>query len=227
MAIRATACAPPTTIGRSSAARRPWAWPTTPELPDTWSATENVAWKCEIPGRGWSCPIVWGNRIFLTTAKRTDAATTEEVKRGIYFGGDRHDAPKTMHEWRVLCLDLADGHIVWEQTAHRGMPAESVHLKNTYATETPVTDGERVYAYFGNLGVYCYSVDGRPLWSRTLGNFKTADGMGTGSSPILHGDRLYVLNDNEDQSFLVALDTTTGAEAWHRAAPRKHAGPPP
>ena len=94
-------------------------------------------------------------------------------------------------------------------------------LKNTYASETPVTDGERVYAYFGNLGVFCYDFAGEPLWSRTLGSYKTADGMGTGSSPILHGENIFVLNDNEDDSFLVALDRKTGAEGVRVARAEK------
>ena len=126
-----------------------------------------------------------------------------------------------MHQWRVQCLDISDGRLLWDRVAHEGLPPESSHLKNSYASETPVTDGERVYVYFGNLGVYCYSLDGKPLWSRTLGTYKTASGWGTGGSPALHNDRLYILNDNEDQSFLSALDTKTGAEMWRRARAEK------
>ena len=94
-------------------------------------------------------------------------------------------------------------------------------MKNTYASETPVTDGERVYVYFGNLGVFCFSLDGQPLWSRLLGAYKTASGWGTGSSPTVHKDRLYVLNDNEDQSFLLALDKRTGEELWRTTREEK------
>ncbi len=190
-----------------------------PHLPDSWSPTENLAWTTAIAGRGWSSPVVWGDRIFLTSV--TSADDQAERKRGLYFGGDRKVAPETPHKWHVFCLDRADGRILWQRVAHEGVPPQSVHLKNTYASETPVTDGQRVYAYFGNLGMFCYDLDGQPLWSRTLGSYETADGMGTGSSPILSGENVLILNDNEDDSFLVALDRQTGAESWRVARPEK------
>jgi outer membrane protein assembly factor BamB len=192
-----------------------------PQLPDTWSDTENIAWKTDIAGRGWSSPIVWGNRVFVSTVTNDETLKEKDKKRGLYLGGNRSDAPTTAHEWHVACLDLADGKVLWNEVAHQGIPPESIHLKNTFASETPVTDGERVYVYFGNLGVFCYSLDGKLLWSRTLGAYKTASGWGTGSSPTLHEDRLYIVNDNEDQSFLLAIDTKTGAEMWRTPRPEK------
>ena len=122
------------------------------DLPESWSATENVLWKQSIAGRGWSSPVVWGSRVFVTSVTSDEDSRASELKRGIYFGGDRHEPPKAVHQWRVMCLDLADGQILWEHVAHQGVPPQSAHLKNTYASETPVTDGERVFAYFGNLG---------------------------------------------------------------------------
>ena len=190
-------------------------------LPDTWSATDNVRWSQPIPGRGWSSPIVWGNRVFLTTVTNDEVLKDKDRKRGLYLGGNRDEAPKIPHQWRVLCLNLDDGQNVWEHVAHQGIPPESSHLKNSYASETPVTDGERLYVYFGNLGIYCYSLAGEALWSRTLDAHKTAAGWGTGSSPALHKGRLYILNDNEDQSYLLALDAKTGAELWRTARPEK------
>jgi len=181
-------------------------------LPDTWSATQNVLWKQKVPGGGWSSPIVWGQKIFLTSV--VSDAPNEDQKRGLYLGGDRKKPPVGIHHWYVLCLDLATGAIQWQRTAHEGQPVESIHLKNSYATETPVTDGKRVYAYFGNLGIYCYDLDGKPLWSRPVDPHKVANGWGTGASPTLHDGRLYILNDNEDQSYLAALDTATGDELW-------------
>ncbi|MBI2826408.1 MAG: PQQ-binding-like beta-propeller repeat protein [Planctomycetia bacterium] len=191
-----------------------------PNLPDTWSATENVLWKREVPGRGWSSPIVWRDRVYFTTVTRDgDAAEKDkEAKRGLYLGGNRNQPSPNVHHWQVLCLDLTNGELLWEKTAHEGVPLQSIHLKNSYASETPATDGERVYAYFGNVGVFCYTLDGKLVWSRPLGTHKTASGWGTGSSPILYKDHLYVLNDNEEQSFLVALDKKTGEEVWR--APR-------
>jgi outer membrane protein assembly factor BamB len=192
-----------------------------PDLPDSWSATENILWMHDVAGRGWSSPIVWGQRVFITSVASDEDLAGTDLKRGIYFGGDRHEPSKAVHRWRVVCLDLADGHVLWEQIAHQGLPPQSAHLKNTYASETPVTDGERVYAYFGNLGVFCYTIEGEPLWSRTLGAYKTADGMGTGGSPIAHQDRVYILNDNEEQSFLLSLDKKTGAEIWRTLRPER------
>ena len=94
------------------------------------------------------------------------------------------------------------------------MGGGAIHLKNTYASETPVTDGKRVYAYFGNLGLFCYDTRGKELWSHKWPGRKTKMGWGTGASPVLHKDRVYIVNDNEEKSFLAAVDTRTGKEAW-------------
>jgi len=189
-----------------------------PGLPEKWSPTENVLWKQEIPGRGWSSPVVWGNRIFLTTA--INEGRTEEPRKGLYFGGERK-ATKDIHHWKVLCLDLESGKVLWEKLARKGKPQGSIHIKNSYATETPVTDGERVYAYFGNHGLYCYTMDGDLLWSKDWPARKTRHGWGLAASPVLHRDRLYVVNDNDEQSFLVALDSKTGREIWRRKRDEK------
>ena len=108
-------------------------------LPDRWSATENIAWKTDIPGRGWSSPVVWGDRVFLTTV--VNLGTAEEPKKGLYFGGNRPTPPDALHQWKVFCLDLASGEVLWERQVHEGKPATPIHLKNSYASETPVTDG--------------------------------------------------------------------------------------
>ncbi len=183
-----------------------------PNLPDTWSTTENVAWKVEVPGRGWASPIVWGDRVFLTTVISEDKY--EEVKKGLYFGGERLKPPAAVHHWKVYALDFNTGKILWERLAHKGMPETSIHIKNSYASETPVTDGERVYAYFGGLGVFCYDLDGKELWSKRLKPAKTRFGWGTAASPVVYKGRLYLVNDNEDESYLLALDAGTGKEVW-------------
>jgi outer membrane protein assembly factor BamB len=183
-----------------------------PTLPDKWSATENVVWKATIPGRGWSCPIVWGDRVFVTTA--VSEGTTEPVKKGLYFGGDRHKASPAVHRWLVLCLDRSTGDIVWQREAHKGKPATPIHIKNSYASETPVTDGERVYAYFGNVGLFCYDFDGKPVWSKKWDAVPMQYNWGPAASPLLYKDRLYIINDNEKKSYLAALDKLTGDEVW-------------
>jgi len=183
-----------------------------PNLPDTWSTTRNVIWKTEIPGSGWSSPVVWGDRIFLTSV--ISSVAPEAPKKGLYFGGNREGIPADEHRWMVYAVDWKTGKIAWERELHRGVPATSHHLKNTYASETPVTDGERVYAYFGNLGLFVFDMEGKPVWSQPWGPFRTRYGWGTASSPVLHKDRIYVVNDNDDRSFLAVLDKKTGKQIW-------------
>ncbi|MBM3832392.1 MAG: serine/threonine protein kinase [Verrucomicrobia bacterium] len=181
-------------------------------LPTTWGANQNVKWRTDVPGYGWSSPIAWGDKIFLTSVVKD--GEVETPKKGLYFGGDRPTPSSARHQWMVYCLDLKSGKKLWEKQAHQGAPSSSIHLKNTYASETPVTDGERVYAYFGNVGIYCLDFAGNEIWSKRLESFKTRYGWGTAASPILHNGRLYIVNDNEEQSFLVALDAKTGRQIW-------------
>jgi len=181
-------------------------------LPVTWSSTRNVAWKTPIPGMGWSSPIVWGQRVFVTTV--VDTGTSMEPKKGLYFGGEQKKPSEAVHLWKVLCLDLTTGKIMWDRTVHKGIPTFTRHRKNSYASATPVTDGQRVYAYFGNLGLFCFSMDGEPLWKKMIGPFKTRLGWGSGASPIVHEERLYLCNDNEADSFLMALNVHDGKELW-------------
>jgi len=185
---------------------------TNSRVPEQWSASENVGWKAEIPGRGWSAPIVWGDRVFLTTAIKP--GPSELPKKGLYLGGEQPNAPRLEHEWKVVCLDLASGTVRWERVVHRGEPPGPVHTKNSYASETPVTDGERVYAYFGNLGVFCLDFEGKEVWSHPIEPHKMASSWGTAASPTLHRDRLYLVNDNAEKSYLLALDKLTGKEVW-------------
>jgi outer membrane protein assembly factor BamB len=182
-----------------------------PSLPDKWSTTENVAWRADIPGTGWSSPIVWGNRIFVTSV--ISSVEAEKPKKGLYFGGERK-GPADEHRWVVYCVDWNTGKILWQREAHKGVPHSSRHLKNSYASETPVTDGERVYAYFGNVGLFCYDMNGKLLWAKNWGAFKTRYGWGTAASPVLHANRIFIVNDNDEQSFIVALDKKTGRELW-------------
>lgn len=184
-----------------------------PGLPDAWSATENVVWKAPIPGRGWSSPIVWGRRIFLTTA--ISEGTEEQPRKGLYLGGDRPTPSSHRHRWKVYCIDWKSGKLAWEREAHVGRPTSSRHIKNSHASETPCTDGQRVYAYFGNVGLFAYDLDGRLLWSRRWGNFRTRAGWGSAASPAVHKGRVYIVNDNEQGSFIEALDAETGKTVWH------------
>lgn len=181
-------------------------------LPDRWSTTDNVLWKQAIPGRGWSSPIVWGDKIFITTCVNT--GESEKPTKGLYFGGNRPKPPETPHQWKVYCLNVNSGSIVWEKTVHEGVPAQALHVKNSYASETPVTDGERVYAYFGNLGVWCFDFEGREVWSKRFEPHATRFGWGTAASPVLYEGKLYIVDDNDEKSFIAAFDAKTGEEAW-------------
>jgi outer membrane protein assembly factor BamB len=151
-------------------------------LPERWSAAENVAWKVDVPGRGWSSPIVWGDQVFLTTA--VNSGVSEPPKKGLYLGGERPDAPRPEHEWKLICLDLASGKVRWGRVVHRGQPSGPHHLKNSYASETPVTDGEHVYVCVGGTGVFCLDFTGREVWSKPLEPHKMRGGWGTASSPV-------------------------------------------
>ncbi|MEX2173896.1 MAG: PQQ-binding-like beta-propeller repeat protein [Pirellulaceae bacterium] len=133
------------------------------------------------------------------------------------FGGGfgRPSAPPdAVYQWKVLCLDRQSGKTLWEQLAKQAKPTIPTHRTNTFASETPVTDGERLYAYFGMTGLYCYDLEGKLLWSKDLGTYPMMAGWGTGSSPALEGDRLFILCDNEEQSFLAAFDKKSGDELW-------------
>lgn len=190
-------------------------------LPTTWSDTEgsqtNIRWKKQLDGEGWSQPIVWDGRLYLTAAVPADPAnedaTRPESNNGGY-GRDRDDLVNVVYEYRVFCLDADTGEQLWSTTVKKGKPPMPRHSTNTYATETPVTDGERIYAYFGMNGVHCLDIDGAILWQRDLGVYEMRAGWGTASSPALLDDRLFLQIDNQEQSFLVALDTATGEDVW-------------
>jgi outer membrane protein assembly factor BamB len=150
--------------------------------------------------------------VFLTTA--ISQGSSEAPKKGLYLGGERLNVPRPETEWKVLCLDLLSGKLQWEQVVHRSVPSQPIHLKNSHASETPVTDGERVYVYVGNAGVFCLDMQGNTIWSKALPTHKIRYGWGTAASPTLDGERLYVISDNEEDSYLLALDKRTGKEIW-------------
>lgn len=184
-------------------------------LPDRWSEDENIRWKKPIPGRGWSSPVTWGDHVYVTTVTK-QAGQLEAAKPGLYFGGNRAEPEKGIHEWNLHCLSLKDGTELWKVTLHSGVPQTPRHIKNSYASETPVTDGERIYVLFGDVGLYCVSNVGELLWKKDLPPVKTRFGWGTAASPVLHEDRLYFVSDTEEQSYIAALDKRTGEEVWRQ-----------
>ena len=185
-----------------------------PALPETWSATDNVAWKTSIPGIGWSSPVVWDDHVFVTAAVNTGAP--EPIKSGPLRGGDVVK-PAAPYRWVVYDVSFESGKIRWQKDVATALPADGTHMKNTYSSETPVTDGERVYAYFANLGIFAFDFTGRQVWSKPMGPFKFRSGWGSAASPVLHDGRLIVVNDNDTESFIAAYDAKTGRELWKQA----------
>ena len=170
------------------------------DAPTSWSDTRNVKWKAEIPGRGRSSPVVWGDKIFLTTAIPAEEQAEQPVA----------------HEFVVLCLDRKSGKVLWRRTATSATPHESYHADyGSFASGSPVTDGEHLIADFGSRGVYSYDLDGNLVWKKNLGvQMQTFWEFGEGSSPVLDGDLLLLKFDHEGDSLMVALDKNNGREVW-------------
>jgi outer membrane protein assembly factor BamB len=190
--------------------------------PTEWNDSLNVKWTIDLTGTGWSSPIVVGDRIYLTSAVLEKAAPAQQVPPPPPPAPGTPPPPKPednsylqeVYRWELTCFDLKSGKELWKQVTHSGNPSIKKHSGSTYACETPVTDGKRVYAYFGMTGVYCYDLDGKLLWQKDLGAFKTLNDWGTGSSPVIYKDVLYIQVDNEENSFMIALDAATGNEKW-------------
>lgn len=192
-------------------------------IPTEWSSTQNVQWKTAIPGRGHSSPIVWRNRIFLTTSIEGPVVPgkkapkhmmgKEEFVHPDWAGSDRS------YTFKVICVD-GNGKILWDSTAYDGSVFDHRHRKNTYASPTPSTDGKYLYAFFGSEGLYCYDFNGKLVWKVSLGGIPQL-GMGPGTSPVLHEDLVIVVCDHDlgEGSFIAALNRKTGKEVWR--VPRK------
>jgi len=185
-----------------------------PKLPLTWDleTNKNIQWKVPTVGRGWSSPVVTGGKIFYTAV--ANEGETEAAKKGLYFGGDRNRPPTGVHHWNVVCRDLQTGKLIWLREVHKGNPTAPVHIKNSFASSTPVTDGKYLYVSFGHQGTYCFDLAGKTVWSQDGVAAKMRNDWGTAASPVLHGDRLIIVDDNEQQSRLQMLDKTTGNLIW-------------
>ncbi|MEM9354480.1 MAG: PQQ-binding-like beta-propeller repeat protein [Planctomycetota bacterium] len=174
--------------------------------PVQWGPEQNLAWKVAVPGDGWSSPIVAGEKVFVTTAVETPAE------------GD--DSEPTV-SYQLHCLSLATGETLWSRVAAERPPSVPKHKKNTYASETPVTDGERVYVYFGMTGLYCYDFQGNLVWDKQLPAYPMTNDWGTGSSPALDEGRVFLQIDNEQDSHLIAYDAANGEELWRQPRDEK------
>ena len=216
-------------------------------LPETWSRTENVVWNVEIPGQGWSSPIVWDDLIFVTSVLSDEAR--QKPGQDIIPEPGQEGAPVTSidgvasrkplsapYSWMLYAIDFDTGQIRWERELRKSIPGDPKHPKNTYASETPVTDGEYVYVYHGSAGLFAVDLNGRIAWSRdvtvpdappdvvTAGRVVPGTdvaggyfiGVGQAASPALYGDRIFVAADHESRAwFFAAFSTQTGEELWH------------
>ncbi len=188
-------------------------------VPDRWNVKDgsNVRWRVAVPGLGHSSPIVWGDRVFVTTAISSRGGAT--FKPGLYGEGTASE-DRSVQRWVVMALDRGTGRVVWQQTAYEGVPRETRHIKATYANATPATDGRRVVAFFGSQGLYGFDMDGKLLWKKDLGVLNTGAydlpeyEWGTASSPIIYKNLVIVQCDTQNESFVLAADIDTGATVW-------------
>jgi len=180
--------------------------------PITWSESEHIRWKVAVPGFGLASPVIWGDQLFLLTAVKTERAAEGPATSS----GPGKLIPDRYHQFVIMSLDRGDGSTRWQQVAVEQVPHETVHGDASWASISPVTDGTCLIASFGSAGIFCYDLSGTPQWQVDLGDMRTRNGFGEGSSPVLHGDLVVVNWDHEEQSFIVALDKKTGAEIWRR-----------
>ncbi|MFQ5428946.1 MAG: PQQ-binding-like beta-propeller repeat protein [Phycisphaerae bacterium] len=194
--------------------------------PLKWSESKNIRWKVAIPGRGHATPIIWGDRVYVQTAVKT-AKTVEPKARADKAPEERPNRrrrgrrnwmgsvePTHIYKFILVALDRQTGKTVWQKTLREELPHEGGHRDASQASNSPVTDGKYLIAYFGSRGLYCLDMEGKVLWEKDLGDMRTRLGFGEGSSPALYGDTVVVNWDHEGQSFIVALDKKTGRQRW-------------
>ena len=184
--------------------------------PVQWSESSNIKWKSELPGIGHATPIIWENQIILLTAIQTDQKVDPD-KTGEEQEGQDWMNPKStdyIHQFAVISLDRRSGQILWQTSVREELPYSHTHEFGSWASNSPVTDGEFIYAYFGSHGLYCLNFEGSIIWERDLGKMEKHMSFGEGSSPALYKDKLIVLRDHQGQSMLHVLDKRTGKSLW-------------
>ena len=206
--------------------------------PTTWSETSNVRWKIKLPGSGSSTPIIWNDLVFIQTAiptgKKETAAVPiapqvagqaaqpapgaqgqgQEQRRRRGGGGMRSEKPSEHYQFTLLALDRATGKTRWQKVAAEELPHEGHHRDHGFASHSPVTDGQHIFAYFGSRGLHCFDLKGNLVWKKDLGDMRTKNNFGEGSSPTLHGNTVVVNWDHEGEDFIAAFDKTSGKELW-------------
>ena len=198
--------------------------------PLEWAADKNIKWKVEIPGKGSATPVVWGDRIFVLTAVPTDKRAPAKTQppaeaapsEGAQAGRQRDVQPEFIQQFVVIAINRKDGQTLWQKIVREELPHEGANPNATitWASSSPVTDGQMIYAYFGSRGLYALDMKGNLKWERDFGDMNTG-GFGEGSSPALDGDRLVVNWDHDGESFIAALDKKTGKELWRNPRDEK------
>ncbi len=206
-----------------------------PDLPTSWSTTENVEWVADVPGVGWSSPIVWNGVVYITAAAsdadmkqpslgvdfsneyvaemQEEGLSAEAIERRINERDTEFPDEVTLR-YHLYAFDIENGTQLWAQEIYAGAPPVGRHRKNSYMSETPVTDGESIYVYVAHLGLYAYDLDGNHQWTAPLEPHPVYLEFGGGASPAVHGDRVFVLNDSQEGSFIAAFDKNTGEQIW-------------
>ncbi len=183
--------------------------------PVKFGENQNLKWKTPIPGKGHATPIIWGDKIIIQTAvpttEKVDGAIKEQSDGQRSMSGNQTDQ---VHEFKVILVNREDGKILWEKTVAKELPKESTHELGSWASNSPCTDGEFIYAYFGSRGIHCLDFNGNILWQKDFGQMEKVMNFGEGSSPYLYKDKLFIQWDHEGQSFIVALNKKTGEEVW-------------
>lgn len=191
--------------------------------PIEWSETQNVRFKVAVPGRALSSPVVWGDKIFVMSSMSIDETAYAAAQKAAAEVLERNEwppeVPPVEQRFLMLAYSRLDGTLIWQRTSVQQVPHESHYIDSAWSCASPVTDGKRVFAHFGSNGTYAYDLDGQLLWQIDLGDMTTRRGFGEGSSPALYKDTLVINWDHEGDSFLVALDATTGKERWRTARP--------
>jgi len=188
-------------------------------LPNTWDveSSKNIQWKISLPGLALSSPVIWQDKIFITTAVNTNRKA--ELKVGLYGDIDPVE-DESIHEWKIMCFDKSNGSLLWEKTSHTGIPKVKRHPKSSHANCTPATNGTYVIVFFGSEGLYCYTTEGKLVWKKDLGLldsgfFKVPEAQwGFASSPVIHDESVIIQCDVQENSFLASFDIITGKENW-------------
>jgi len=180
--------------------------------PITWSEKHNIRWKVPIPGQGHSTPIVWGNYIFITTAIPFGDELPPQQQHS--HGAHNNISAQRQLEFVVLALNRRDGQLRWRRTVNKQRPHQSTHETGSWASNSPVTDGQYLFASFGSHGLYCLDFDGKLIWQTKPGLMQIKHGHGEGSSPALYQDSIIINVDHEEASFVLALDKRTGKTLW-------------